>query len=63
MSDEPVPAHAASQRSLTLDELAAAQNVQPTASLDDLALDVWADDAELDAFLDDVRRSRHADVA
>ena len=63
MSDESVRADAASQRSLSLDELAAAQNVTPTASLDDLALDVWGDDAELDAFLDDVRRSRHADVA
>lgn len=49
--------------SRALDEMAAARNVKPTASLDDLALDVWADDAELDAFLDDVRRSRRADVA
>ncbi len=63
MSDELVRVPAARQRSLTLDELAAAQNVRPTASLHDLAVDVWDSEAELEAFLDDVARSRRAELA
>lgn len=44
----------------SLDELAALQHVVPVTSLDELAVDLWESDGELDAFLDDVRRSRHA---
>ena len=64
MSGEPVRAsHDSNPRSITLDQLAEEQNVTPTTSLDELALDVWETDAELDDFLDDMRRSRHADLA
>jgi uncharacterized protein (DUF2384 family) len=62
MSDELVRVPAARQRSLTLDELAAAQNVRPTVSLHDLAVDVWDSEAELEAFLDDVARSRRSEL-
>jgi hypothetical protein len=47
---------------LSMDALARAQGVGPVRSLDDLALDVWDSDAELDAFLADVRHSRQSDV-
>lgn len=63
MFDESNSAPVARERSLTLDALAMSQGVAPTASVDDLALDVWESDEELDAFLDDVCSSRHADVA
>ena len=63
MFDESDSADVALERSLALDALATSQDVMPTTSVDDLALDVWESDEELDAFLDDVRRSRHADVA
>ena len=49
-----------------LDELARAKGLTPVESLDDLqrfALDVWDSDEDLEAFLADVRASRHADVA
>ncbi len=46
-----------------IDELASTQGVGPVESLDDLAADVWATDAELDAFLADVRHSRLTDIA
>jgi hypothetical protein len=61
--DESVSARGAREHSLALDALATSQHVAPTSTADDLALDVWESDDELDAFLDDVRRSRHADVA
>lgn len=63
MFDESDSARVTDERSLMLDALATSQDVVPTASVDDLALDVWESDEELDAFLDDVRSSRHADVA
>lgn len=40
-----------------------AQGVGPVESVDDLGLDVWASDAELDALLADVRHSRQSDLA
>ena len=49
-----------SQPARTLDELAAIQRIAPVDSLDDLAADLWESDEELDAFLADVQRSRHA---
>jgi hypothetical protein len=49
-----------SQRVMTLDELAATQHLAPVDSLDELATDLWESDEELDAFLADVHRSRHA---
>lgn len=63
MFEESDSAHGARERPRTLDALAASQDVTPTASVDDLAVDVWESDAELDAFLADVRHSRHADTA
>ncbi len=63
MTDEAAPSETAGPRSRSLAERAVEQRVTATASLDDLALDVWTSDAELDAFLDDVHRSRHDDVA
>jgi hypothetical protein len=50
------------QGAMTLDDLAAIQNVEPLESLEELAADVWDSDAELDAFLQDVRRSRNVDA-
>ena len=50
-----------SQQARTVnDELAAIQRIAPVDSLDDLAADLWESDEELDAFLADVQRSRHA---
>lgn len=46
-------------RSLSLDALAAEQRLQPIASIDELAVDLWSDD-ELDAFLAMVHADRHA---
>ena len=63
MSGAPMRAPDSSRPSLTLDRLAAEQDLSRTTSVDDLALDVWDTDVELDEFLDDVRRSRHADAA
>ena len=48
------------RRSRTLDELAANQHVAPVDSLDELATDLWDSDEELDAFIEDVHRSRHS---
>jgi hypothetical protein len=61
--DDSASARVPHERSRELNELAVSQNVAPISSADDLALDVWSGDDELDAFLDDVRTSRHADVA
>ncbi|MGH8999218.1 MAG: hypothetical protein ACRDY7_07485 [Acidimicrobiia bacterium] len=41
-----------------LDSIGRAAGVKPLASLDELVLDVWESDDELDAFLADVRASR-----
>ena len=55
MSSEPV-AHALQPiKSLTLAELAALQEVQPVASAEELAADLWECDEELDEFLRDLR--------
>jgi hypothetical protein len=50
------------QSSRTLDELAAIQHVAPVSSLDELASDLWESDEELDAFIEDVQRSRHSTI-
>lgn len=53
-------------RGRNLDELARAKGLTPIESLEDLerfALDVWDSDEDLEAFLADVRASRHAEVA
>lgn len=53
-------------RRSTLEELAREKGLKPVGSIDDLeafALDVWDSDEDLQAFLADVRASRHADLA
>jgi hypothetical protein len=60
MPGEALDDQLASQPARTLDELAAIQGIAPVDSLDDLAAELWESDEELDAFLDDVQRSRHA---
>lgn len=46
-----------------LDAIARAVGVKPLGSLDELALDVWESDEELDAFLADLRASRESGLA
>ena len=43
-------------------DLARQQGVGPVRSLADLGLDVWGSDAEVDAFLADVRHARQSDL-
>jgi hypothetical protein len=46
----------------TVDEQARRKNVRPITATSDLARDdIWESDQELDAFLDHIYRSRHAD--
>lgn len=49
-------------RSLSLAALAAEQGLQPIASVDELAVDLWAAD-ELDAFLATVNADRRASIS
>ncbi|MGH8993877.1 MAG: hypothetical protein ACRDZ7_20385 [Acidimicrobiia bacterium] len=46
-----------------LDAISRAIGAKPLASLDELALDVWDSDEELDAFLADLRTSRESGLA
>lgn len=46
-----------------LDAISRAVGVKPLGSLDELALDVWESDEELDAFLADLRASRESGLA
>jgi len=48
---------------LDVEELAAAQNVQPMQSTDEWAADIFKTDDELDAFLEDLRASRNSSIA
>jgi len=59
----PVPRDSATDAPLTADELAALQGVSPVSSVDDVQADLWQDDAEVDDFIEDVRRARQANVA
>jgi hypothetical protein len=59
----PVPDEHDADVPLTGDELAARQGVLPVTSIEDLRADVWKDDAEVDEFIEDVRRARRANVA
>lgn len=43
-----------------LDAISRAVGVKPLGALDELALDVWESDEELDAFLADLRASRES---
>lgn len=46
-----------------LDAISRAVGVKPLTSLDELALDVWESDEELDAFLADLWASRESGLA
>jgi len=47
----------------SLEELKRRQGVRRRESVDDMTADLWESDADLDAFLADVRASRDADLA
>lgn len=48
---------------LTIEDLARAQHAEPVADPGELAADIWESDAELAAFLADLRASRNASLA
>lgn len=60
---KPLPRDPNADAPLSADELAALQGVGPVTSVDDVRADLWKDDAEVDAFIEDVRRARQANVA
>jgi len=47
----------------TIEDLARAQHAEPVADPGKLAADIWESDAELAAFLADLRASRNASLA
>jgi hypothetical protein len=47
----------------TIEDLARAQHAEPVADPAELAADIWESDAELEAFLADLRASRNASLA
>ena len=47
----------------TIDDLARAQHAELVADPGELAADIWGSDAELAAFLADLRASRNASLA
>ena len=46
----------------TIEDLARAQHAEPVADPGELAADIWESDAELEAFLADLRASRNASL-
>ena len=48
---------------VTIEDLARAQHAEPVADPAGLAADIWESDAELEAFLADLRASRNASLA
>lgn len=48
---------------LSLDELAALTDARPVEDVSELLADIWDSEAELDAFLVDVRSSRDTSLA
>lgn len=58
----PLPSERTGDIPLSAEELAALQGVGPVRSVDDARADLWEDDAEVDAFIEDVRRARRASV-
>ena len=58
MASDPTPAPLRSTRSLTIEELAAAQGVKPMESTQEWAADIFESDEELEAFLAHLRVSR-----
>ena len=61
MTPESAPASLLSTRRTTIDELAAAQGVEPMVATEEWAADdIFASEEELEAFLVDLRASRAA---
>lgn len=61
MTDQPAAHELPGQRSMTLDELAAAQHNAPLRDISDLAArGVWASEDELEAFLADLVEARRS---
>ncbi len=58
--DEPEPM---ADQAATIEDLARAQHAEPVADPAELAADIWESDAELQAFLTDLRASRNASLA
>lgn len=50
-------------RALTLDEIARRCDAAPVTDAAELAVDIWASDEELDAFLADLRADRDASLS
>jgi hypothetical protein len=50
-------------RAITLDELAWRCHAKPVVDVNELVVDVWELDEELDAFLTDLRASRSASLS
>lgn len=50
-------------QSMTVEDLALAQHVELVAHPEDLAADIWESDAELEAFLADLRAARNSSLA
>ena len=48
---------------LSIDQLAQLQNTAPVRDVSELGADIWDSDEELDAFLADLRASRHASLS
>jgi hypothetical protein len=63
VSSEPGAHSLQPMKSLTMAELAALQQVQPVASVEKFAADIWDSDEELDEFLHDLRSSRYSRIA
>ena len=58
-----VPQDPAPDVPLSAEQLAALQHVEPVSDPSDLAVDLWADDDEVDEFIAEVTRARRANVA
>ncbi len=63
MSADQAPEHYRPLQPLTIEELAPAQNVKPMQSTDEWAADIFETDAELEAFLADMRANRDRSIA
>jgi hypothetical protein len=62
MSSKPVAHTLRPIRSLTLVEIAALQQVQPVASVEELAVYLWESDEELDEFLRELRSTGDSNI-
>ena len=63
MAADQAPEHYRPAQPMTIEELAAAQNVKPMRSTNEWAVDIFETDEELEAFLTDMRASRDRSIA